>query len=721
MQQIPVWLDVPLPEAFSYLHPHALASGTRVQVPFGNRLLCGLVDNDAVCKPVAADKLRAIDRVLDELPPLPEDWWQLVHFASQYYLHPFGQALFTALPTAMREAKPVRLPDRHYYRLNDVGLARPPAARAKVQLQLWQALHEPQSRSSLQQLHARGSAFLAERLAAGEIDMVEPERAAFEHAEGPPLNAQQAAAVAEVKAASQGFAPFVLYGITGSGKTEVYLQLIAEVLRAGRQALLIIPEINLTPQLLQRFNQRFHASRIVSLHSNLADGERLQAWHAAWQGEADIVIGTRLAVFTPLARPGLFIVDEEHDGSFKQADGLRYHARDLMVWRARQAQLPVVLGSATPSLESMANVAAGRYRLLRLDGRAHAAATLPEVGLVDTRRLALQEGLSPAVVQALGQGLQRGEMSLVYLNRRGYAPVLACTACAWTSACRHCTARMVLHLNERQLRCHHCGARERIPLQCPSCGNPDIHPLGEGTQRMEAALQRFFPSARILRIDRDSTSSKAAWDAIYQRVHAGEVDILLGTQMLAKGHDFARISLVVALGCDGGLYSADFRASERLFAQLLQVAGRAGRGELKGRVLVQTQFPEHPVYQHLQQHDFDGFAKSLLAERQEAGFPPAASQIMLRADAADGAQAMQFLQDVLQQSGEPGDGVTVFGPAPALMLRLAGRERVQLTYEAANRAALHRYLRSLLPLLPALARPYGKALRWSVDVDPMEF
>ena len=715
-----VWLDVPLRAAFSYLHDSPLPDGTRVKVAFGPREMCGVIDNSIPPPAVAADKLKPILAVLDELPPLPALLLEQVQFAARYYLHPVGQALFTALPTSLREARPVKQADHHVYQLSAQGLARPPAARSTVKTLLWQALQQPLSREALRQLHPQAGSYLKAGLASGDISALPWQPAALRVEGALPLNAQQEAACSAVAAALGSFAAFLLHGITGSGKTEVYLQLIAQVLAAGRQVLVIIPEINLTPQLIDRFARRFPATGIACLHSGLSDGERLQGWLDAWQGRAGIVIGTRLAVFTPLPQLGLVIVDEEHDGSFKQHDGLRYHARDLAVWRAHRQQVPVLLGSATPSLETVANVEAGRYRKLVLNQRAHDGATLPQIGLLDVRRQKLDDGLAPEVIAALRQRLARREMSLVFINRRGYSPVLACTDCGWTSACRHCSARMVLHLSARQLRCHHCGAQQRIPMQCPDCGNPDIKPLGEGTQRLEAALQRLLPEARILRIDRDSTSTKAAWDSIYQRVHSGQVDILVGTQMLAKGHDFGALSLVVVLGSDGGLYSADFRASERLFAQLMQVAGRAGRAGVPGHVVIQTQWPDHPLYLALQQHDFDGFAASQLAERREAGFPPAAYQILLRADAPAYADAEQFLQAVLQQLGTPPDGITVFGPAPALMARLAGRERAQLTLESTSRAALHGWLRAALPAIEALARKASRQLRWSLDVDPLE-
>ena len=430
------------------------------------------------------------------------------------------------------------------------------------------------------------------------------------------------------------------------------------------------------------------------------------------------MIGTRLAVFTPLPELGLIVVDEEHDGSFKQQDGLRYHARDLAVWRAQQAGAPVVLGSATPSLESVAAVQAGRYRHARLTRRASAAA-LPQIHLLDIRRQLLDEGLSAAAWQALADGLAAGETSLVFINRRGWAPVLACVDCGWLSSCPHCAARLVLHWHDRRLQCHHCGHHEAIPHACPSCGNPDLKPLGQGTQRIEAALRRQFPQARIARIDRDTVSRRDAWAEIDRQVRAGELDILVGTQMLAKGHDFPSLSRVVALNADGGLYSADFRAEERLFALLTQVAGRAGRGALPGQVWVQTQFPDHPLYLALREHDVAGFAQRLLEERASAGYPPAVFQALLRADAPELDTAMAFLREVRQYAACHGD-VLSLGPAPASMARLAGRERAQLLLQAERRAPLHAALSALRAGLDDWARPFGSALRWSLDVDPQE-
>ncbi|MEN6079961.1 primosomal protein N' [Chromobacterium piscinae] len=721
--RIQVAVDVPLAGTFSYLTESPVMPGSRVSVSFGNRRVCGVVVTPIPGEGVPeldAARLRSIDGVLDGLPPLPEEFLALARFASDYYHHPLGQTLFTALPTGLREPRDVIRPDRRPFVLTDAGLGEAPPARQRARLALWQALQDgPLDLAAAKAVTPQAGKLLADWLAEGKAGRATLEPPPLRLGEAPALNGEQQAAL-DALSASEGFQPWLLHGVTGSGKTEVYLRLIAEQLAARRQALVLVPEINLTPQLINRFSDRFPGSRIVVQHSHLADGERMHGWLDAWHGDADVVIGTRLSVFTPLPRLGLIVVDEEHDGSFKQQDGLRYHARDLAVWRARRAGVAIVLGSATPSLETVANVEAGRYKKLALNRRAHGAARLPDVQLVDTRRKKLVEGLSEPVLDALKARLSRQEMSLVFINRRGFAPVVACTACGWTSGCPHCSAKLVVHLMERKLRCHHCGWEEPVPRACPDCGDPDIKPLGEGTQRLESALQRMLPEARVLRIDRDTTSRKDAWDEVYRKVHCGEVDILVGTQMLAKGHDFGTLSLVAALGADGGLYSADFRASERLLAQLMQVAGRAGRADAPGEVLVQTQWPDHPLYQALAAHDFDGYASTLLNERRQAGFPPSTFQALLRADSPALAQATAFLRQAREALEPLAEGVLISGPAPALMARLAQRERAQLVLESPQRGALHRLLHQLPPLLDGLAKAHGRALRWSLDVDPQE-
>ncbi|HRJ25508.1 MAG TPA: primosomal protein N', partial [Thauera sp.] len=534
----------------------------------------------------------------------------------------------------------------------------------------------------------------------------------------PELTAEQARAIEAIVGGGAGFRPWLLHGVTGSGKTEVYLRLAAHALAQGQQVLMLVPEIALTPQLEQRVAQRFAAANVVSLHSALADGARSRGFVQALTGRADIVLGTRLAVFAPLPRLGLILVDEEHDASYKQQEGVRYSARDVAVWRARQRGVPIVLGSATPSLETWYHARSERYALQTLSQRA-VAATLPAVHCIDTRRLKLDEGLSPGLQAAIGQRLERGEQSLVFLNRRGYAPVLSCPSCGWVSRCPHCSANLVVHLADRRLRCHHCGCDGSIPHACPSCGNQDIQPFGRGTQRIEARLAERFPQARVLRVDRDAARTRAQWEKLLDTIAAGEADILVGTQMMAKGHDFPRLTLVGVIGADASLHAADFRAPERLFQQLMQVGGRAGRGTLPGTVLIQTEYPGHPLYQHLGRHDFDAFARMALQERRSAGFPPFTHQAMLRADAPALDDAVEFLRHArrLAEALAP-EGLRLYDPVPMRMTRLARRERAQLLIEADQRGLLQAFLLSWIEML--YRQRTARELRWQIDVDPLE-
>jgi primosomal protein N' (replication factor Y) len=498
------------------------------------------------------------------------------------------------------------------------------------------------------------------------------------------------------------------------------------MLTAGKSALLLVPELNLTPQLEARLAARFPDAELVCLHSDLADAMRTRYWKAALEGRARIVLGTRLAVFTPMPDLGLIVVDEEHDASFKQQDGMRYSARDVAVFRARERKIPIVLGSATPSLESWANAAntinsraPARYTLLTLAQRAIAGARLPTVQYIDTRAEKLRDGLSGTLLAAIEQRLARGEQSLVFLNRRGYAPVLACVQCGWISHCPRCAANLVLHLADRRLRCHHCGFENRVPRSCPTCGNQDIQPFGRGTQRLEVALAESFPGARILRADRDSARSRRQWETLLARIHAGEADILVGTQMLAKGHDFPKIPVVGALGADAALFAADWRAPERLFAQLMQVAGRAGRADLPGEVLIQTQFPEHPLYAALVRHDYPAFAAAQLEERRRAGFPPYTYQAMLRAEAPRMAEAVAFLATARAWPGTARHtDITLYDPVPMRLSRLASLERAQLLAESPSRRTLQAFLGEWSIVLESIRTP--AKLRWHLEVDPLE-
>jgi primosomal protein N' (replication factor Y) len=653
-------LDVPIPKSFDYKADDATIEdvGRLVTVPFGRSERTGVIVAIAEHSDQAPEKLRPISAIHREAPRLPADWLALAEFCAGYYRHPLGEVMAMALPPLLRRG---RMPRKRTVQATTEDLVAAP---------------------------------------------------------GPQANSEQTAAV-EAIAGCGGFQVFLLYGITGSGKTEVYLQAIAATLASGRQALMLVPEIALTPQLEARVGGRFPNARLVSAHSGLTDAARARAFIDALEGRADLVLGTRLSVFMPMPRLGLIVVDEEHDASFKQQEGLRYSARDVAVFRAKQVNVPIVLGSATPSLETWHHAESGRYRRLHLSYRA-TLASLPDVRCVDTRREKLQEGMSQALIAAIEARLERGEQSLIFLNRRGYAPVLACPACGWISRCRRCAANLVVHLADGRLRCHHCGFEGGIPVACPDCGNLDIHPFGRGTQRLEASLATRFPQARIRRVDRDSANTPTKWQAILDDVHGGRIDVLVGTQMLAKGHDFPMLTLVGVIGADAALYAADFRAPERLFAQIMQVGGRSGRAALPGEVLIQTEYPNHPLYQALIDHDYARFAAAQLGEREQAGFPPYAYQALLRAEAPAIAQALDFLQRArAAMTTDEHSGVRLYDAVPMRLHRLMNLERAQLLVESPHRPALQAFLANWMDKLYQLKTP--RDLRWHLDVDPLEF
>ncbi|MFV8824669.1 primosomal protein N' [Thauera sp. WH-2] len=725
MAIVRVALPIPLPQAFDYLAPEATVAdiGRCVKVPFGRGDRSGLIVG--LCDEAEVDpaRLKAVHHIQRGVPPLPPDWLELVGFVARYYHAPLGEVVALALPPGLRRADGVS--DADDDPLLDIAAqgqsALDSGRRASKALALLQSLvgsEGPWRRSVIRAM--AGGEMIGELLRRGWLAPVVPERAAPAHGTGvlPALTAEQSCAVESILGGGAGFRPWLLHGVTGSGKTEVYLRLAAQVLAQGRQVLMLVPEIALTPQLEQRVAQRFAAANVVSLHSALADGARSRGFVQALSGRADIVLGTRLAVFAPLPRLGLILVDEEHDASYKQQEGVRYSARDVAVWRARQRGVPVVLGSATPSLETWFHARSERYALQTLRQRA-VAATLPVVRCIDTRRLKLDEGLSPALQAAIAQRLTRGEQSLVFLNRRGYAPVLSCPSCGWVSRCPHCTANLVVHLADRRLRCHHCGCDGPIPHVCPSCGNQDIQPFGRGTQRIEARLAELFPQARVLRVDRDAARTRAQWEKLLDTIAAGEADILVGTQMMAKGHDFPKLTLVGVIGADASLHAADFRAPERLFQQLMQVGGRAGRGALPGEVLIQTEYPLQPLYQYLARHDFDAFARMALQERRAAGFPPFTHQAMLRADAPALEEAVQFLRHARRLAEERApEGLRIYDPVPMRMTRLARRERAQLLLEADGRGVLQNFLADWVAVL--YRQRTVRALRWQLDVDPLD-
>ena len=714
-------VNVPLSDGLlTYSHSEPLPQGTRVLVPFRNKTVVGIVWETDIAPDMDAARILSIQTTFSDEPPLPENWRDLLSFTSRYYHYPTGQAVFAALPQGLKETRAVEMPQPPlFYALNEAGRAQtPPPARFNKKAALWDALLSGgMTMAALKQVNAQAAKLIEDWAEQGWIETTEAAKPVLRSSEFQ-LNANQQQASDEIQTTFGSFQPFLLYGITGSGKTEVYFDAMAKVLAQGRQVLFLLPEINLTPQLLKRVENRFADVPTAVLHSQMAAGKRTQDYLRAMLGQAKLVIGTRLAVFTPLPDVGLIVVDEEHDGSFKQDNELRYHARDLAVWRAKQSGCPVVLGSATPSLESWHKAQSGAYRLLQLTERAHAAAQLPQVDILNVGRLKLDNGFSPQALQLLKQNFEAGGMSLVYLNRRGFAPALFCGDCGHTFGCPNCSAKMVLHQRARQLRCHHCDHREPIPFKCPDCGNQDLTAVGHGTQRVEETLRAFLPKAAVVRVDRDSTAHKNDWADLYRRIADNEIDILVGTQMLAKGHDFARLNLVIVLNADGSLYSADFRAPERLFAELMQVSGRAGRADKPGKVLIQTQLPEHPVFAAVKAQDYAVFAENELNERQMFAMPPFGFQTAVRADAPRVADAMEFL-NAAKETLAPllPASVSQFGAAPMLMVRLAERERAQIFLESPSRQDLHRAVSLWVQVLQQ--NRDGK-IRWSVDVDPQE-
>ena len=714
-------INVPLSDGLlTYSHSEPLQQGTRVLVPFRNKTVVGIVWETDIAPDMDAARILSIQTTFLDEPPLPESWRDLLSFTSRYYHYPTGQAVFAALPQGLKETRAVEMPQPPlFYALNEAGRAQtPPPARFNKKAALWDALLSGgMTMAALKQVNAQAAKLIEDWAEQGWIETTEAAKPVLRSSEFQ-LNANQQQASDEIQTTFGSFQPFLLYGITGSGKTEVYFDAMAKVLAQGWQVLFLLPEINLTPQLLKRVENRFADVPTAVLHSQMAAGRRTQDYLRAMLGQAKLVIGTRLAVFTPLPDVGLIVVDEEHDGSFKQDNELRYHARDLAVWRAKQSSCPVVLGSATPSLESWHKAQSGAYRLLQLTERAHAAAQLPQVDILNVGRLKLDNGFSPQALQLLKQNFEAGGMSLVYLNRRGFAPALFCGDCGHTFGCPNCSAKMVLHQRARQLRCHHCDHREPIPFKCPDCGNQDLTAVGHGTQRVEETLRAFLPKAAVVRVDRDSTAHKNDWADLYRRIADNEIDILVGTQMLAKGHDFARLNLVIVLNADGSLYSADFRAPERLFAELMQVSGRAGRADKPGKVLIQTQLPEHPVFAAVKAQDYAVFAENELNERQMFAMPPFGFQTAVRADAPRVADAMEFL-NAAKETLAPllPESVSQFGAAPMLMVRLAERERAQIFLESTSRQDLHRAVSLWVQVLQQ--NRDGK-IRWSVDVDVQE-
>jgi primosomal protein N' (replication factor Y) len=734
-----VALPTPLRRLFDYLPPVSgglpPAPGARVRVPFGRQRLIGIAIETASGSELPRERLKPVLEQLDPAPIFDPAALALLGWAADYYHHPIGEVLAAALPKALRLGAAIDATEERWT-LTPAALEAYAAGeprRAPRQRQLLAAL-------AAQDVGGLTAAELDQRLANWRdparalaargwvtVAQVKPAAAApdsrpFVAGPVPEPNEEQRAAIARVCESLGAFGGFVLHGVTGSGKTEVYLRVVERALQLGRSALILVPEIGLTPQLVGRFRERFAVPMAV-LHSALTDHERLLAWREAFSGRARIVLGTRSAVFAPAPGLGVIIVDEEHDTSFKQHEGgFRYSARDLAVVRAQRAGVPVVLGSATPALETLHNVSTGRYTRLPLTRRAAAAAVPPRLALVDLRNNAARAGISTPAVQAIERHLAAGGQVLVFLNRRGYAPTLLCTACGWIAPCRDCDARLTVHLAAGRLRCHHCGADGALPERCPQCGFA-VKTVGQGTERIEETLATLFPGTPCIRLDRDVVRRRGDMEEAMRRMAAGEARILVGTQMVTKGHDFPNVTLVVVLNADQGFFSTDFRAPERLAQTIVQVAGRAGRGEKAGEVLIQTELPDHPLLLSLLADGYDSFARAALTERSEASWPPFSRLAAVRASAKTAEAALEFLTDARQAAealrAQRGDrGLRLLGPAPAAMAKRAGRYHAQLLLESADRAALHRFLDAWLPALEAL--PSARRVRWALDVDPIE-
>lgn len=728
-------LDLPLERLFDYLSSGQVAQiGQRVLVPFGQRKQIGIVIGKADASDVAVEKLKTVLQVFTDELPLDAEILSLLKFSADYYQYPFGQALLSSLPVRLRQIAPAVSRKQYAYSLTALGQLVDLEQVSTRQLVMRRVLLALQTHGKLTELDldriSSSARKVAKQLVAEGWLVSEQVPAIVKTLEvsiprPPELNDEQTLAVNRIIQEAHTFKAWLLHGITGSGKTEVYMRLMQYVLdNKDAQVLVLVPEINLTPQLEARFRSRLANFTLVSLHSSLSESERLHNWQLAQSGAAQIIIGTRLSIFTPLPKLKLIIIDEEHDSSYKQQDSMRYHARDVALVRAKRLNIPVVLGSATPSLESWHNTItnqqqANKYNLLSLNQRAVTAAKLPHIECIDTTKVNLQYGLTPQLITALKLRLARKEQSLLFINRRGYSPVLLCSACHWIAPCTRCSSRLVVHLGQRKLRCHHCGHEQKIPQQCPSCGNADLHPTGHGTQRLEQTLAQLLPTARIARVDRDSTSRKNALVEILDQVHKQEIDILVGTQMLAKGHDFPNLTLVGVIDTDSALHSPDFRANERLFAQLMQVAGRAGRADKAGQVIIQTQFPDHALFNALRVQDYVSYANAMLQEREQVQFPPYVFMALLRAEANDFSLVQQFLRYAFEQARNLNHDVLVYDPVRPQMERLKGMERGHVLMQAGSRIALQRLLKNLVSLLRTQA--IAAKVRWAVDVNPLEF
>ena len=726
-----VHLDVPIDGPFDYLiGPHHVAKGSIVVVPFRRKKLVGIVESVSDESLVDHRKLKIIESVFN-LDPLPASYFSFCQFVARYYCARLGQVLFLGLPLAIRRVNFLERFSETVFSLTEKGHREVPGSlnsRAFGKKKLFD-MFQGQKSITLSQAKSVYSTARAELASWSDKEWITSEQRnqnyeftsirKFTDDQEPTIGIEltepQQAAVEDISANLETHQAWLLQGVTGSGKTEVYFEVMAKTLRLGRQIMVLVPEINLTPQFESRLRSRFPKYQIVTLNSSMSDKERLQAWMLVRSGVASIVLGTRLAIFASLPKLGLIVVDEEHDMSYKQVEGVRYNARDLAIYLASENNIPIILGSATPSLETYFNFVQGKYKRLKLNERPHGP--LPDIELISVDR-AHGRALAPEILSAMQVCLSRGEQVLVFLNRRGYASALFCSSCNWAAMCGRCSARLTIHKHSVQLRCHYCGYQSKVPDQCAECGNHDLIDLGQGTQRIEDDLRVQFPEASVLRIDSDTTKRKGAFKAMRGVIENSDVDIIVGTQMLAKGHDFPNLSLVVVLGSDQSLFSADFRATERLYQQLLQVSGRPGRGEKKGRVMLQTEFAQHPVYQSLIHQTFDEFAQQLLLEREEAAFPPLCYQALLRVAAKQESQVWKFLSLAQSEAIKiKVPGIEVYDAVPSPLFKMAGLYRGQLLIQAASRKSMRGFLRIWSMYIDALR---DGAVRHALDVDPLD-
>ncbi len=751
---VKIAVPCPLYRAFDYRLPASLGNqtiqpGVRVRIPFGRQKLIGFVIEEVPSSDVPANKLKSIIKVLDEHNLLGDDILKLLFWAARYYTHPLGDVLQTALPVYLRNNDDATPLLTTWWRPTQPSQEQPPhnqtsqkhlstqvteeilhtLKHAPKQRQLYQLLLAADDGLDADALNCRTENWRAPLKALQDRQLIEsfvkpalltqknPERGTDSGSDKVKLNDEQTAAIKNIESQHHQHAVHVLNGITGSGKTEVYLSLCESMLARKKQILVLVPEIGLTLQLTQRFLARLNAA-IVVLHSAMNDKQRYAAWHAAANKQAQLVIGTRSSIFTPLPDLGLIIIDEEHDGSYKQQDGFRYNARDLAIVRAKNNNIPIVLGSATPSLESLNNINEQRYQVHYLRQRANKK-PLPKIQLVNLCSQKLQEGLAETLLTKIKQQLDSQGQVLLFINRRGFAPLLMCHDCGWTTSCHRCDAHMTFHKRRNQLHCHHCGSQRRAPAHCEECGSSNILAIGAGTERIEQFLQSTFPDTQVSRIDRDTTRNKGSLQEKLEKAHSGESGILVGTQMLAKGHDFPNVTLVCVLDTDQALFSADFRASEHLAQLITQVSGRAGRAEKSGEVLIQTHHPDHPLLQTLLHNGYQAFAKAALQERRAAGLPPIRHLVLLRCESVEAQAAQTFLQQAAHSTKQVDmQKIDLFGPIPAPMERRAGRYRYQIMLQSGHRKALHLFLSWWVPQLQQL--PSARKVRWSIDVDPYD-